>query len=849
MSSIFTDCQLNCMGRLLLTISLFLLTAGAWAQTKSLPAVKAVAPPVIDAKLDDAAWTAAPVASGFIQNFPRFGDAATKNSEVRILYDDEAVYIGALLFDNPDSIRKQLTARDGEQRQDVDYFSVFFDTYNDLQNGFQFLVTPMNVQTDAKLDPNANTGFGDFGDGAWDAVWESKTAIVANGWIVEMRIPYISLRFAKRDVQTWGVQFLRFTRGNNESAYWNPVNPNVNGFVNQFGKLENLKDIEPPLRLSFSPYVSTGLRMNPPGSRRSSEWLRSGGMDVKYGINESFTLDATLIPDFGQVVSDNVVNNLSPFEVRFQENRPFFTEGTELFNKAGLFYSRRVGATPSYYGRVEGLAGNGSDYEIIRNPSLTQLYNGIKFSGRTKKNLGIGVFNAVTAPMEAKLRNLTTGKDTLVETEPLANYNIIVIDQALKDRSSVTLTNTNVMRNGHYRDANVTSLDWSLFFRQNTYRLQGTARYSTIFGYTPYNGSINLVYDTVSRNGSMYVKPYDGYNTTLRFSKVGGEVQYYASGNLTSNSYDPTDLGYLQTPNVVNYNAGISYNKFRPTKNFIQYRYSFDVSTNYLYKPYRYSELYVSASAFWWLRNFWDLTLEISSYPTTQRDYFELRTPERFVNKPAEVTFELSGSSDSRKPLFVSWGGAYAPRAKSNNDYNNLRFGVSYRFSDQFTLSLDASRQYENNQIGYAFRRETNGEPIIGYRDYVETVSVLSGIYNFTSRLNLTMRARHYWNKVTYNSFYNVDAGGDHNPRAFMEGLDDNYNAFNLDAFLTWDFRLGSRVILGWKNWLGNEGAIDGSKYRNYFGNLGRVFSSDHGNELTLRVIYFLDYNQLRGRR
>ncbi len=144
-----------------------------------------------------------------------------------------------------------------------------------------------------------------------------------------MRIPYISLRFSKKEVQTWGLQFLRFTRRNNENAYWSPIDPNTSGFINQFGKLNELRDIEPPLRLSFSPYLSGGIRFNPDGSRKGKEWLRNGGMDVKWGINESFTLDVTLIPDFGQVVSDNVINNLSPFEVRFEENRPFFTEGTD----------------------------------------------------------------------------------------------------------------------------------------------------------------------------------------------------------------------------------------------------------------------------------------------------------------------------------------------------------------------------------------------------------------------------------------------------------------------------------------------------------------------------------------
>ena len=162
-----------------------------------------------------------------------------------------AIYIGAYLYDDPSLIRKQITARDGEQQKDVDYFSVFFDTYNDHQNGFQFLVTSANVQTDARLGPNLGGDFGEYGDKTWDAVWESKVQMKADGWVVEMRIPYISLRFAKKDMQNWGIQFLRFIRRNNESSFWNPVDPNVNGFVNQFGIYNGLKDIQPPLRLKF----------------------------------------------------------------------------------------------------------------------------------------------------------------------------------------------------------------------------------------------------------------------------------------------------------------------------------------------------------------------------------------------------------------------------------------------------------------------------------------------------------------------------------------------------------------------------------------------------------------------
>ncbi|MBK5272358.1 MAG: carbohydrate binding family 9 domain-containing protein, partial [Bacteroidia bacterium] len=327
----------------------FILVCGQlFSQTKILQAVKISQPPKIDGVLDDEAWLETPVASDFIQNFPKYGLPSSRKTVVKLAYDNTAIYIGAYLYDDPLLIKKQITSRDGEQQQDVDYFSVFFDTYNDHQNGFQFLVTTANVQSDARLGSNLGSDL-EFGDKSWDAVWQSEVSINKDGWSVEIRIPYISLRFAKKDMQNWGLQFLRFIRRNNAKDFWNPVNPQVNGFVNQFGNLEGLRNIKPPLRLSFSPYVSGGYRTTPVNNGYVNELLRNGGMDVKYGINESFTLDATLIPDFGQVISDNVVNNLTPYEIKFDENRQFFTEGTEIFNKANLFYSRRVGSTPTGY--------------------------------------------------------------------------------------------------------------------------------------------------------------------------------------------------------------------------------------------------------------------------------------------------------------------------------------------------------------------------------------------------------------------------------------------------------------------------------------------------------------------
>lgn len=813
-------------------VPLLLLSLSLYSQEKNLRAIKIGQPPRIDGDLGDPVWSNAPMATGFTQYYPAAGAAASRETSVKLLYDNTAIYIGAYLYDDPKQIRKQLTARDEEMQKDVDYFAVFFDTYNDNQNGFQFVVTSANVQSDARLGPNLGSGgsFGEFGDKTWDAVWESKVQTHKDGWSVEMRIPYISLRFAKKDLQDWGIQFLRLIRRTNETCYWNKVDPQVNGVVNQFGNLLGLEQLQPPLRLSFSPYVSGGFRSSPDnGTEFTNTWLRSGGMDLKYGINESFTLDATLIPDFGQVISDNVINNLSPFEIRFQENRPFFTEGTELFNKAGLFYSRRVGATPGGYNNVRLLANMYPEWDIIKNPSVTQLYNAAKFSGRTPKKLGIGVFNAVTAPMYARLRNSISGKDSTIETEPLANYNIFVLDQALKGRSSVTFTNTSVVRNAAARDANVSALDLSFFDKTNTYNVKATARYSKIFG----------------------ANSYDGFNTTLRFAKVSGNWQYNIQGNVESADYDPRDLGFLQAPNEISVNSTFGYYHFQPKGGLLQYNYRINAYYSRMYEPGGYNRSFVRATAFWIFRNFWDVTLTAGYFPTEQ-DYFVLGNPstyKRFVKRPSYGYIESSGSSDSRKKLYVRYSTILANFFNSapNKAYHALEGGLRYRFSNRFTLDFSHRHEGETDYIIFA-GREVNNEPIVAFVDFTDITSIVSGIYNFTPRINLTLRGRHYLSRVQFNRFANVDQQGNTLDRAGTTRYD-NVNVFNLDAFLTWDFRLGSRLILGYKNWLGNDEIVTPSGKNNYLNNFRGIFDQRHGNEITLRFIYFLDYNQLRRKK
>jgi hypothetical protein len=807
------------------------------SQEKTLQTIKLTQPaPRIDGSLDDIAWKEAQVATDFIQNFPDFGQPASQKTDVKIVYDNTAIYIGAYLYDDPSLIRKQITARDEEQFKDLDYFAVFLDTYNDHQNGFEFLVSSSNVQSDARLSPSVPATFGEYGDKTWDAVWDSKVSIKNDGWVVEMKIPYISLRFAKKNVQDWGLQLVRSVRRNNQTSFWNKVDPNVNGFVNQFGLLKNLVDIQPPLRLSFSPYVSTGVRSTPETNGYRTEWLGSGGMDVKYGINESFTLDATLIPDFGQVISDNVVNNLTPYEVRFDEYRPFFTEGTEIFNKSGLFYSRRVGAIPTGYDGINELVENDPNIEIVKNPARTQLYNGIKFSGRTPKKLGIGFFNALSAPMHAVIRDKTSGERTRIQTEPITNYNILVLDQALKGRSYLTFTNNNVIRNSDSRDANVTGLDFSFYDNKNMYNLRGYGHYSKVFT----------------------TDSYDGLNTSLRAGKVSGKVQYYVQNTLRSAWYDPNDLGYQPTANQ-NTNTGyIAYKQLTPTKNFLRYEYSLTSTYQRLYKPGKFNLMQTDLKGFWYLKNFWDIALT-AGYISDQHDYFVLipvqqdyfsaqELPGKFARRPQYGYLLLEGSSDSRKRLFFNYNFLVADFFKNpEKDYYILEGGARYRFSNQLTLELSHRHEAETDYIVYA-GKDNLGQPRIAFVDFKDITSILSGIYNFTPRINLTLRVRHYWSSVSYIRRANLDDEGYPVSPTPLTGRD-NINFFNADAFFTWDFRYGSRLILGYKNWLGEDQVVDPVRYKRYTSNLGQTFSLKHGNEATLRFIYFLDYNQLRKKR
>lgn len=440
---------------------------------KSIQALRTNEPIKVDGLLDEAVWDQAEAASDFTTLRPVFGKQPREKTYVRMLYDNEALYVSAVMDEvSRDSIMTELTQRD--DIGNTDFFALMLDTYNTGGEGVEFIVGATGVQFDATTSRNGNE------DTSWDAVWFSEVSLSDEGWIVEMKIPYSAIRFPKKDVQEWLVNFSRRQQKNGVQGFWSPLNPEVAGLHTQSGQVLGIENIKPPIRLSFSPYASLyalhhhDVNANPVNS---AGYSYTGGLDLKYGINDAFTLDMTLIPDFGQVESDDQVVNLSPFEVFFQEKRPFFTEGLELFERGGIFYTRRVGGLPVNYYDVYDQVNEAE--EVVSNPRTPQLYNATKISGRNKNGLGIGVFNAVEGSTEAKIRNVETNQERTVQTQPLTNYNVIVLDQNLKNNSYVSFTNTNVWRKGsEFYDANVSALEAQLKDKNQNFSLSVEGAYA-----------------------------------------------------------------------------------------------------------------------------------------------------------------------------------------------------------------------------------------------------------------------------------------------------------------------------------------------------------------------------------
>ncbi len=783
-----------------------------FSQQKSLNAVRTDVTPKIDGILDDTCWTKAELAGGFIQRDLHPGLPTEQKTEVRILYDDFAIYIGADLYDtSPDSILRELSTRDNEANAEL--FGVFFDTYNDDINAYGFFVTSAGTQIDARYST-------DNQDFDWNAVWMSSVKINEKGWAVEMRIPYSALRFAQKDIQTWGFNSIRKIRRLRENSFWNPVNPKINALVRQFGDLTGLKNIKPPVRLSFSPYIASIINHYPYNDKdvKDLTYNLSGGMDVKYGLSDAFTLDMTLVPDFSQVQSDNQVLNLSPFEVQFQERRPFFTEGTELFNKGGLFYSRRVGGVPINYSEVYSQLRDGE--RVIKNPVQTQLLNATKLSGRTSNKLGIGVFNSLANNTYATVQD-TLGDTRRILTSPLTNYNIVVLDQALKNNSFVNFINTNVTREGHFYDANVTGAGFRFNDKANMYTIGGSAVTS------------NLLYPDSAG-------PYTGYSAKLDFGKSGGNFKWNVYNSINTDKYDPNDLGILLLSNNVETGLDLNYNIYKP---FWKVNNCF----NNVYISYQ--RMYVP-DAFWnfgiyanhvttFTKQFFTCGINYGIEPVITYDYYEPRIFGRFYTYPVNYNGGGFISSDYRKPFALDISTNYRVFNEYDRNYINLAVTPRYRASNKLSFIYEVANNIKTDDVGFVNYDPYSDTITFGRRNTQTVSNTFTSVYKFTNKMSLSFRLRHYWSKAQYSEYYQLGDDGYLNSYAYQNDHNVNYNAFNIDMVYFWQFAPGSELNIVWKNSvLKRNNQIINDYYENFKGSV----STAQNNMISIKVLYYIDY-------
>lgn len=782
------------------------------AQKKSIQAISVNENITVDGKLDEEIWKTAPIATDFVMFDPDNGKPISpeKKTNVQIVYDNTAVYIAATLYDNePGKILKEITQRDVFGTSE--HFGVFINGFNDGQQDFRFFVSAAGVQMDCVFTEQSGEDF------TWDAIWDSDVSITDQGWTIEMKIPYAGLRFSNEEIQTWGINFYRELRRDRQQYTWNHIDTKVANESAQSGLLEGIRNIKPPTRLFFIPYASlyNEQTFDYANNTNYSDSKFKVGMDIKYGINDSFTLDAILVPDFGQTKFDNVELNLGPFEQQFNENRPFFTEGTDLFNKGDILYTRRIGGSPSSNGTKAN--------EIVdRIPNTVNLLNAIKISGRTKKGLGIGLLNAITEKTFGYVIDTITKVVRKTEVEPLSNYNVVVFDQRFNKNSSVSFINTNVMRNGDFRDANVSAMVFDLNTKQNTYNASGNFKYSYI----------NEVTGLSDRKG---------FYTGLSLGETSGNYRYNVGATYVSKDFDDNDLGINFLTNYHILQANSSYRILNPNNTFNTFKLYAEAYTEFQNTTGRIQQgnfnFYVNSTTK--KNDYIGYGLNIRPFKTY--DFYEARVEERFVEMPDNYRVWGYFSSNYNNKFAFDIEPSYTATSEKNRYTHSFLLSPRYRINNNILLVYNFTYTHNNHNKGWV---DFDGDDIIfakRNRDtYLNTLETKIAINN---KMTINLAARYYWSYAENLEFQKLQENGLLTNSSYNLDKNSNFNSWNVDLSYSWWFAPGSQLSFLYRN---NAITDESNIYhidKNFGNNFRNLFQDNLNNIFSVSVRYFIDYN------
>ncbi len=818
--------------------------------------------PVIDGRLDDPVWERAEVATGFIQVMPDPGVPETERTEARVLYDDQAIYIGMRMYDSrPDSIAAQLGRRDMARGYN-DWVHVLIDSYHDRRTGFRFGVNPLGVKKDVLHFDDTREDLG------WDAVWEVATQVDSLGWTAEFRIPLSQLRFSteEREEHVWGIQFWREIARKQEHTYWAPIPPNPGRMVSLFGELRGLRELPSPRRLEVLPYTVTRLT-RAPGTAENPFYNPNAlaaavGADLKYGLTSDLTLTATINPDFGQVEADPAQVNLSAFETFFPERRPFFTEGIEIFqlnlqpgdgSPEQLFYTRRIGRAPQRPLSVPD--------GFVDMPEAAPILGAGKLSGKTATGWSIGVLNAVTGSAAAQVAD-ATGAQWIEPVEPLTNYLVARTMRDFRQGQSMVggiLTATNRQLNDErleflHSAAYTGGMNARHRFAGGTLQLSGFLLGSHV------EGSEAAIARTQRSPVRYFQRPdathvefdptrtsLSGWSAQVELFKIGGgHWNWGAFAAARSPGFEVNDLGFQQFADGAFAGGFLSYSEFRPGQIFRHWNVNGSVVPAWTFAGERV-QLNTNFNASFQLLNYW------GGFGGFNRNFAGLSTSQLrggpAIIEPARTSFWGGIYSDRRRPLNVELNLDGSYEEETGGHSFSLRPVMNLRPSPRAELSLSPTFSWNNPAWQWVGRVGTAQEPryVFGALEQRTAALVARVNYAFTPDLSFQFYAQPFVSALAYSDFMEVV-----DPRAprFQDrftpipgeqvGLDPDFTLRQLrsNAVLRWEYRPGSTLFVVWSQ--GRFGLDPDGSFR-----FGHDFDSLYGtpptNVLLVKFNYWLD--------
>ncbi len=848
----------------------------------SVTAVRTPTPIEIDGRLADSAWSLATPVTEFRRDFPSDGNPATEPTEVRVLYDLDALYVGARLHHRRTPISRRLSRRDSFSVFN-DVFFVMIDSYHDHRTAFTLGVTPAGERRDL-----ATSSDGGNRDSSWDPVWEAKTTIDSLGWTAEMRIPFSQLRFAAAAEPIWGIQFRRDIRAAGEAVDWSWTPRTESGQASKFGHLLGLEGIPAPRRLEVLPYTSSQARLtegldrgNPFDDGSVASW--SGGIDLKYGLTSDLTLDATINPDFGQVEADPAVVNLSAFETFFEERRPFFVEGAGILdfgvrdNGQNFYYSRRMGRAPS--------RSASGDAPYVDQPVATSILGAMKLTGRTSAGWSIGAVGAITGREFASLADSSGRRLPSAAVEPPAGYGVVRIRRDLRDGSSgFGLLGTAVGRDlsddatfAFLRSAAFTGgLDFFHRFHRNSFEIRGGLGGSFIRGDTAAINRVQLASTRYFQRPDQDRSRFDptrrslaGLGGELNISKINGDWLFSASGSFISPGLELNDVGFQTQGDRVNLASRLNRRWVRPGRIFR----NFDASTQ-LNRGFNFegTTLYqrLEAGVGGEFLSFWGFRAQVERGFRGFDDRATRGGP--IIIRPAEWEIFLHGRSDGRKVLSGNLSGNYrwaedgrwlvrigpeltvrsggAVSASLSPSFQRSHetafyvgtqidptatgtFGARYLFGelDQNTLSLSTR---VNVILTPSLSVQLFAQPFVATGDY-QALKDLERPRTREFRQYGTGGSTIGYDPAAATYTLDPDGGG---PAASFQFVDPDFRIRSLRSNLVvrWEYRPGSTVFIVWNQ---NRGfrALD-PRFR-ALRDLGAIFGDDQQNVFLIKANYY----------